>query len=52
MLDENSGGNFHGEQMKMVEATADERLGGDFDMEQMQHVLVMGLWCPLPNGAE
>ncbi|KQJ91905.1 hypothetical protein BRADI_4g40470v3 [Brachypodium distachyon] len=37
--------------VRMMEAAADERLGGDFDRAQMLRVLVLGLWCSLPDGA-
>ncbi|XP_044959736.1 L-type lectin-domain containing receptor kinase IX.1-like [Hordeum vulgare subsp. vulgare] len=43
---------YQGEEMKMVEAAADERLGGDFHKVQMQRVLVVGLWCSLPHSAQ
>ncbi|XP_024315153.1 L-type lectin-domain containing receptor kinase IX.2 isoform X2 [Brachypodium distachyon] len=36
----------------MVEAAADERLGGNFDRAQMHRVLVLGLWCTLPDGTQ
>jgi serine/threonine protein kinase len=35
----------------VLEDVADERLGGNFDREQMRRVLVVGLWCSLPEGS-
>ncbi|KAK1630039.1 hypothetical protein QYE76_004354 [Lolium multiflorum] len=34
----------------MVEDVADQRLEGNFNREQMRRVLVVGLWCSLPQG--
>ena len=41
----------NGAPMLMVEDVADERLGGNFDREQMWRVLVVGLWCSLPDAS-
>ncbi|XP_051186656.1 L-type lectin-domain containing receptor kinase IX.2 [Lolium perenne] len=35
----------------MVEDVADERLQGNFDREEMLRVLVIALWCSLPEGS-
>jgi serine/threonine protein kinase len=35
----------------MVEDVADQRLEGNFNREQMRRVLVLGLWCSLPDGS-
>jgi hypothetical protein len=35
----------------MVEDAADQRLEGKYDREQMRRVLVVGLWCSLPEGS-
>ncbi|XP_047051294.1 L-type lectin-domain containing receptor kinase IX.2-like [Lolium rigidum] len=35
----------------IVEDVADQRLEGNFDREQMRRVLVVGLWCSLPDGS-
>jgi serine/threonine protein kinase len=41
----------NGATMLTMEDVADEKLGGNFDMEQMRRVLVVGLWCSLPEGS-